>query len=303
MKRDSKKVPLGLSPLDCLRFWGFEENKVTRGLFYLTKNYERLFEGRIIAVTLAKKWIMNVFKSGARKVAGGELNENNRMGEVQGVSLQYFPVVETNPGDMFVNNELAFCNLIVRDIDDWLSSRPLPEGHIRLFHGTSTRSMNEILEHGIDPESSEKIGDFGAGFYCADTLRTALRFAILSALLEGFGRRSVSLIYFDVKNDDLGELNQIEVEGADWTEFTGQCLSGKKRDAYVGERSALQLMKGKVVRNPHQVELDGLTPQAFEDQRKQYAFREKAGNLLLENKGKMGVALFDVYMLEEEDEA
>lgn len=118
MTRVSKKTPLGLSPLECLRFWGFAENKVTRGLFYLTENYERLFEGRIIAVTLAKKWIMNVFKSGARKVTGEELNENNRMEEVQSVSLQYFPVVETNPGDTFVNNELEFCILIARDIDE-----------------------------------------------------------------------------------------------------------------------------------------------------------------------------------------
>jgi hypothetical protein len=107
----------------------------------------------------------------------------------------------------------------------------------------------------------------------------------------------------NVKNDDLDELNQIELEGAEWAEFTGQCLCGEKRDAYVGERSALQLVKGELVHNPHEVELDGLTPQAFEDQRKQYAFREKAGNLLLENKGKIGVALFDVYMPDEEDEA
>jgi hypothetical protein len=42
-----------------------------------------------------------------------------------GECLQYFPVVETDPGDM----------LIALDIDEWLSSRP--ECRIRLLHGTS----------------------------------------------------------------------------------------------------------------------------------------------------------------------
>jgi hypothetical protein len=61
VKRVSKKTTPGLSPPDCLRFWGLEKNAATRELFYLAENYERLFEGRIIAGTLAKKWIANVF--------------------------------------------------------------------------------------------------------------------------------------------------------------------------------------------------------------------------------------------------
>jgi hypothetical protein len=65
-------------------------------------------------------------------------------------------------------------------------------------------------------------------------------------------------------------------------------------------------VKGKLTRNPHEVGLGGATPWAFEDERKHYAFRRQAGDLLLANKGKMGVALFDVYMPEfvhEEDQA
>jgi hypothetical protein len=42
---------------------------------------------------------------------------------------------------------------------------------------------------------------------------------------EGVGRRSASSIYFDVNNDDVNELlNQIELEGDAWVEFTGHCL-------------------------------------------------------------------------------
>ena len=42
MKRVSKETPPGLSPPDCLRFWGFQMNAATRVLFYLAENYERL---------------------------------------------------------------------------------------------------------------------------------------------------------------------------------------------------------------------------------------------------------------------
>jgi hypothetical protein len=305
LKRVLRPVPHGLTPAGCLRFLGFEKNKATRELFYLAENYERLFEGRIIAVNLATKWILNVCgSSGATKVAGEELNNSNLTVEFQGVCLHYFPVVENIPGDMCKNDELGFCVRIVQDIDKWLSSRPIPDGHTRLFHGTSTSSMNSLLEGGIDTGEFQVVGDFGAGFYCADNVRTAFRFAVLSALtncelttLEE--RYSASLIYFDVENDDLAELNQVELEGDNWTEFTELCLQRKQRFAYQGGRSALELVKGKLVQNPHDVEIDGTTPEVIQDNRKQYAFRKETGNLLLKNPEKMGVAVFDVYMPEE----
>jgi hypothetical protein len=50
MGRLKQKTPPGLTPSDCLRFWGLKENQVTHGLFYLAENYERLLEGRIIVV-------------------------------------------------------------------------------------------------------------------------------------------------------------------------------------------------------------------------------------------------------------
>jgi hypothetical protein len=84
--------PFRILPPDCLRFWGLEKNTATRGLFYLAENYERLFEGRVIVGTLAKKWIANVFKKGAARkftVAGEELNKNewNCEGQFRGASL------------------------------------------------------------------------------------------------------------------------------------------------------------------------------------------------------------------------
>jgi hypothetical protein len=207
-------------------------------------------------------------------------------------------IAETMP----LTDELEFCILILRDIDEWLSSRPLPEGHVRFFHGTSTKAMNNIPEYNIDQVNFHKIGDFGPAFYCADTVRTALRFAIMSALEEGYGRRSASLVYFDVTNEDLDELTQTELEGDEWTEFTGHCLREKYQIAYAGERSDLQLVKGKLVRKSHEVEHEGVPPEEFEDNRKQYAFRKDAGNLLIANRGKMGVALFDVYMPDHVDD-
>eukprot|EP00978_Attheya_sp_CCMP212_P009910 scaffold23644_cov53-Attheya_sp.AAC.2 len=180
---------------------------------------------------------------------------------------------------MCKNDELGFGVCIVQDIETWLSSRPIPDGHTRFFHGTSTSSMNSLLEGGIDTGEFQAVGDFGAGFYCADNVRTAFRFAMWSALancreltaLEA--RYSASLIYFDVDNDHLAKLNQVELEGDDWTEFTELCLQRKGRFAYQGEHSALELVKGKLVHNPHEVEVYGATSDLFHDKRKQYAFR------------------------------
>jgi hypothetical protein len=156
--------------------------------------------------------------------------------------------------------------------------------------------MNSILKYGIYQVNFNEIGDFGAGFYCADKVRTALRFAMVSALdREGVGRHSASIIYFDVNNDDVNELDQVELEGDEWTQFTGRCLEEGDDDLYK-DRDDLQLVKGKFVHNPHEVQLKRVTSEEFEDERMQYAFRHQAGDLLLANKENMGVALFDVYM-------
>jgi hypothetical protein len=296
LKRLSRPVPTGSTPSEFLECWGFQKNESTLDLFWLTDNYKEYFQGRIIPANVATKWILNVCgRSAATQAAGEELSSTNRTGEFQGASLQFFPVVESSPGDMFIKNEQAFSTKIVEDVEKWLSSRPLQEGHIRLFHGTSTQSMNNILQSGINIARFQPVGDFGSGFYCADKVQTVFRFAALTALEQGFGRQSASLMYFDVKSGDLDQLKQIKLEGAQWSAWTGICLNNKEETVYRGEgRSALQLVIGKLVHNPHEVELDGATTEAFDDNRKQYCFRNAAGNMLLKNPTQMGVALFDV---------
>jgi hypothetical protein len=86
-------------------------------LFYLAENYERLLEGRIIAVNLAKKWITNFYDAGKPNAAGEELNESNLTGEFERVSLQYCPVVDTKPGDMLLKNVSEFYQRIAQDIE------------------------------------------------------------------------------------------------------------------------------------------------------------------------------------------
>ena len=309
LKRVSGPVPHGLTPSECLTCWGLENNETTRGLFYLAENFERLFEGRIIVRNLATKWILSVCGSGsARKAAAGEeLTKTDATGEFQHVSLRYVSVEEALPGDMCKKNEKEFSNGTAKLIEEFLSSRPVPEGHRRLFHGTSTQSMNKIVKHKIKQSYFQNVGDFGPGFYCADKVRTAFRFAILTALdsftaADSEGRQSASLIYFDVPEGDLDELDQAELVGDTWTEFTAQCLQANFEDAYdVEGRRNLELVIGELVHNPHEVELNQKTSETFADNRKQYAFLEKAGNLLLKDPDKMGVILFDVYMPTSED--
>jgi hypothetical protein len=188
LMRVSKKPPPHLSPADCLRFWGLEKNGATRGLFYLVENYERILEGRIIKSTLGKKWVDSVYACGVvRKVAGEELNEGNRDGEFQGSSLRYFPVEEEIVDGIWNedDSEKEFGNRIGNAIDEWLSSRPPPEGHTRFFHGSSALAMTAILGRAMDYSKFQGVGDFGPGFYCTDKVHTTLRFAKASAFLGG----------------------------------------------------------------------------------------------------------------------
>jgi hypothetical protein len=308
LMRVSKKPPPHLSPADCLHFWGLEKNEATSGLFYMAENYEQILEGRIIKSTLGKKWVDSVYACGVvRRVAGENLNEGNRDGEFQGASLRYFLVEEEIEDD----GENEFGNRIGNPINEWLSSRTPPEGHTRFFHGTSALAMTAILGRGMDSSKFQGVGDLGPGFYCADKVHTTLRLANASAFL---GERladavegphcapfRAAVIYFDVKDKDLDDLNKLDLdEGDEWSQFAEQCISeGGHMDIYkVGsERENLELVMGKLVHNPDRVEDFRDKPEAFEDERRQFAFRkDTAWNLLLLNKKKIGVALFDVYL-------
>eukprot|EP00978_Attheya_sp_CCMP212_P031377 scaffold118311_cov69-Attheya_sp.AAC.2 len=44
--------------------------------------------------------------------------------------------------------------------------------------------MTSILQFGINQTKFQDIGDFGSAFYCADNIRTSIRFAIASSLYE-----------------------------------------------------------------------------------------------------------------------
>jgi hypothetical protein len=61
--------------------------------------------------------------------------------------------------------------------------------------------------------------------------------------------------------------------------------------AYAG----LELVTGNLVHNAGSVVTDGVDPVKYEGGRMQYAFRNEAGDMLLVDKSKMGVALFDIY--------
>jgi hypothetical protein len=76
-------------------------------------------------------------------------------------------------------------------------------------------------------------------------------------------------------------------------------LEGGHMDAYkVGsEGENLELVVGKLVNNPGRVEAFRDKPETFEDERRQIVFRkDTAWNLLLVDKKKIGVALFDAYL-------
>jgi hypothetical protein len=314
LMRVLKKTPAHLSPEECLLFWGLEKNEATRGVFLLAENYRRILEGRMIKSTLGKKWVDSVYAGGGiRKVAGEELKEGNRDGDFQGASLRYFPVPEGIVDEIRNSDdgEREFVNHIGNAINEWLSSRPPSKGHTRFFHGTSALAMTDIVETGVSPSEFNYVADFGPGFYCADKVHTTLRFANASALLaepladaeEGAhgARFRAAVIYFDVNDEDFDDLKKLDLdEGDEWSQFTKQCITknGYKQVYKVGSgRENLELVMGKLVHNLDVVESSRDEPEAFVDQRRQFAFRKDAAwNLLLADKTKIGVALYDIHL-------
>jgi hypothetical protein len=209
LTRVSRKTPPNLSIRECLLFWGFKDNEVTDGLFFLADNNERLFGGRVIAANVAKSWILNAANCCSGEAdAGEELHDGNSSGEFQGVSLRYIP--DSGHAAPFENDqdELDFVARIVTSIEEWLASACPPlEGHTRFLHGTNTRSMNSILEFGVDTSRSDLICDFGPGFYCTDSInmRTAVHFALMTAFENPEpGVHSCSVIYCDLQERRSG---------------------------------------------------------------------------------------------------
>jgi hypothetical protein len=323
MLRVSKLPPPDLSPSECLEFFGIEKNDATRGLFCLVQNHTRIFRGRVLPSVIAKKWVDNVFASSGveqkQVAAGEELDNDNREGEFLGASLQYFPVKEQDPndqpGDFYVNNHLGFSRQMANVVNQWLLNREVPDGHTRLLHGTKLASMVNILSKGINTSKFQTIGDFGPGFYCTDNVPTSVRSALSSALFvddddaaavlsaidrgERYGPSRAAIICVDVPKEDLRGLRTSNLDGQqEWEDFTQLCLKEDPTEpgegcfwqAFVGEHQDAQLVVGKLMHSPHEME------KSFEDGCKRFAFTDKVGNVLLKDKTKMAVALFDVYL-------
>jgi hypothetical protein len=82
-----------------------------------------IFEGQIIAADRAQKWITNFYNAGKQNAAGEKSNDESISRHVS----SYFPVEETKPDDILLNDESGFYHRIVEGIQVSLSSRPLPE--------------------------------------------------------------------------------------------------------------------------------------------------------------------------------
>jgi hypothetical protein len=111
---------------------------------------------------------------------------------------------------------------------------------------------------------------------------------------------------FDVPNEDLMNLNPTHLDGEEWEKFTALCLKedpldpghGCYREAFIGEiHHDAKLVVGKLVHNPRKMQ-KCKAPKSlpFEDERKQYTFRNETGNVLFKDKAKVAVALFDIYL-------
>jgi len=100
---------------------------------------------------------------------------------------------------------------------------PLQEGYIRLYHGTSVRGAESILECGINMDFCDRSEstDFGACFYTTEDVRYAMHIATCCLLYVRIGEHQVhgcAVVVFDIPRGDLPSERpeRVHLQNDDW---------------------------------------------------------------------------------------
>lgn len=106
---------------------------------------------------------------------------------------------------------------------------PVPQGKIRLYHGTSVIHLESVLK-GIDSQKFKDYSDFGPAFYTTPSLFYAMYVAIFQATYV-YGNQPVLIVY-DVPIEEIKgpilNLSQSFQDGEwDWDRVIEKCYSHK----------------------------------------------------------------------------
>jgi hypothetical protein len=130
--------------------------------------------------------------------------------------------------------------------------------------------------------------EFGPAFYCTESLHLAIFYSIYSMK---FNNSRGAVMAFDVPQEEFDELVALRVEGPTWKTMVSLCQTGKAQKAFADH----ELVRVVVVCISHDPD-DARDPEKlclYADQRAQFVFRGKSAKVLLADRAKVRVAVFD----------
>jgi hypothetical protein len=216
------------------------------------------------------------------------LDDNNTEKSIEGASFRFFPrsCGFSHGASEEFDDELR---QIENDITSWLSS-DVAEGFVRFFHGTVSSSALTIVEDGIIEGKFDYESDFGAAFYCTESLHLAMLYSIYN-MNSNDDRGAV--MAFDVPQEEFDELEALRIEGPTWKTMVSLCQTSKAHKAFANHEFLAKVAVGCMPHNPD----DAHDPENLlaydDDQRIQFGFRGNSGQVLLADHAKVRVAVFD----------
>ena len=283
-KRLSVPAPQSMPPEERLEYWGIKKCKQTEALFRNVKSHRT---PGVSTSSMAKRWISNL--GGTNTLSSIDaLDDNNTEKSIEGASFRFFPrsVGFSHGGSEECDDEQNEQELrqIETQIESWLSPDDVAEGFVRFFHGTASSSAFTIVKHGIIEGKLAYASDFGPAFYCAESLHLAMLYSISS--ME-FNDSRGAVMAFDVPQEECDKLVALRVQGPTWKTMVSLCQTGKAHEAFA-DHELVNVVVGCVSHDPDDVHLGPLN-----DKRIQFAFRGDSSKILLADRAKVRVAVFD----------
>jgi hypothetical protein len=301
MNRLSKPYPGRdvMSPRDFLVSLRVEETKATKFLFQYADR-PSLLPGLPVQ-TLAKIMVQKMASPSDSSEFLDDMTSGNPTYAFQnGTRARYYETnfdIQNNKYDEISNEEKA---VLIGAFAAQFG--PVPENHVRFYHGTDTTSVESIVQDGMRLRHTD--AEFGPGFYCSRDIDVAFEnAAVLGRCCEREGSRG-GIMAFDVDASQGSEYDRLEK--FEFSDAQGNMEQWKRPVKvfalkYGGLSPLLQAVR------PYQDAAIVIGPmpdlEAFPRVQPllnsvQYVFMNDHGNILLKVPSKVKVAVFDVEMVE-----
>lgn len=212
-----------------------------------------------------------------------------------GTTAQFFPVsfAEENGRDIDKDEKSRLMEVILEFFG------PVPANHLRFYHGTDSQVATDIVLEGVDCRSFEALSDFGPGFYCTKNINVAFEYGMKQGIsMEREGRRG-AIMAFDVPSETYEACSKFEFTDDTHWKLIVSGLRGVARKRKLA-LNALGRNTAVIIGKFSNARYDNTTDPQPSGNELQYAFCQDHGNLLLRDRAKVKVAVFDVGGVDED---